>query len=90
MHFGAFFYGTVDMPDAGVDAGLRIVLDGLLGPYRQVAQQHLGARLAQSLGDVSGFKVGRAKGVLADDRGLHQLQQKLQRLRLARKGDRRK
>ena len=53
---------AIDHRDARFEAGLRIMLDGLVGPYRQIAQQHLSARLAQSLGDISGLKVGRSKG----------------------------
>ena len=53
---------AIDHRDAGVEAGLRVMLDGLLGADRQIAQQHLGARLAQSLGDVGRLEIGRAKG----------------------------
>ena len=53
---------AIDHRDARFEAGFRVVLDGLVGADGQIAQQHLGARLAQSLGDVGRLEVGRPEG----------------------------
>ena len=53
---------AIHQRDARVEAGLRVVLDRLVGADRQIAEQHLGAGLAQSLGDVGRLEVGRAEG----------------------------
>ena len=53
---------AIDHRDARFEAGFRVMLDGLVGSDGQIAQQHLGARLAQSLGDVGRLEVGRPEG----------------------------
>ena len=47
----------VDEADAGVEAGLRVVALRVLGAHGQVADEHVGAAVAQGLGDVD--RLGR-------------------------------
>ena len=49
---------AVHEPDARVDRALRVVPRGLLGADRQVADEHVGLRVAQDLRDVAS---GRAR-----------------------------
>ena len=55
---------AIDHRNARIEAGLRVMLDRLFRSDRQIAEQHLGARLAQSLGDVGRLEIGRAEGDL--------------------------
>ena len=52
---------AIDHRNASLQARFCVMLDGRVGSDRQIAQQHLGARLAQGLRDVGRLEVGRTK-----------------------------